>query len=249
MNKEIIKILCKTCKSQTNHEVITQTSKTSDNGLGLWFEGTWQVLQCLGCDEVTVREVWRSSEDDEDPWGEPVPKITLYPPRTENTIELDFNWLLKLPANLRGILSETIKSYNEEMFILCAAGVRAAIEGISADKGVVDGPVVFSNGKTKRKDNLEGKIEGLVEKGFVTRAKAEALHQLRFLGNEALHDLPPLTQEDLQPAIEIVKHVINNLYFQTDDALTEKAQQLQQKRATRPKRPSIKTSEQEEAIL
>lgn len=47
--------------------------------------------------------------------------------------------------------------------MLCAAGLRALVEGICADRKVKRGPVKDQqSGKVNQKTNLEGKINGLV---------------------------------------------------------------------------------------
>ena len=63
------------------------------------------------------------------------------------------------------------------------------IEGVCNDRGIKDGNVTDANGVTKRKNNLEGRINGLAEKGLISTQQAETLHQIRFLGNDAAHEL------------------------------------------------------------
>ena len=59
--------------------------------------------------------------------------------------------------------------------------------------GIIDGPkeITKKNGTkvVKRFKNLEGKIAGLYEKGFLTKKSSTILHEHRFLGNEAVHEL------------------------------------------------------------
>ena len=63
-----------------------------------------------------------------------------------------------------------------------------------------------------------GKIEGLHEKGLLTRQHSEILHEHRFLGNDAVHDLKQPTQDELKLAIQIVEHTLENLYELKDKA-------------------------------
>jgi hypothetical protein len=108
------------------------------------------------------------------------------------------------------------------------------IEGICAATGVKDGPVEMpdKDGTTKivRKCNLQGKIEGMAEAGLLTRKHAEILHEHRFLGNEAVHELQRPSREELKLAVEVVEHTFDNLY-----ELPDKADQLRWKRKARPK--------------
>lgn len=62
------------------------------------------------------------------------------------------------------------------------------------------------------KSNLEGKINGLAQKKFLTAQNAEALHEHRFLGNDALHELTQPSSEELKLAIEIVEHTFKSVF-------------------------------------
>ena len=117
---------------------------------------------------------------------------------------------------------------------LCGAGARALVEGLCKENGVTDGEIEYK--KTdgtitkKRTDNLQGKINGLHEKGKLTKENAEILHEHRFLGNTAIHDLSAPTKEELGLALEIIEHVFDNLY-----EIPEKALQLKHKRLRKQK--------------
>jgi hypothetical protein len=99
---------------------------------------------------------------------------------------------------------------------MCAAGLRAIVEGICVEAGVKDGPVVVNatGGGTKivRKKNLEGKISGLNEKGIIAKNYCEILHEHRYMGNEAVHELAMPSREELQLAISIVEHTLDSVF-------------------------------------
>lgn len=80
------------------------------------------------------------------------------------------------------------------------------------------------------KSNLEGKIEGLSERRFLTTDNATSLHELRFLGNEALHELSKPSNEEVKLAIEIIELTIENIY-----ELHHRALIIRRKKATRKK--------------
>jgi len=108
-----------------------------------------------------------------------------------------------------------IDAFNHGLFILCAGGLRACIEGICISEGIKDGPVEIVKAGVKvikRKKDLQGQISGLFEKGLLTKKHAEVLHEHRFLGNEALHELDSPSKSELILAIEIVEHTLENLY-------------------------------------
>lgn len=82
----------------------------------------------------------------------------------------------------------------------------------------------------KRKNNLEGKISGLSEKGLLTKKNAELLHEHRYIGNDAVHELSRPSDSDLKIAIEIVVHMFESLY-----EIPEKAEALKIARTKKSK--------------
>jgi len=211
-NKKTNRIYCAKCKKVTAHDILCHEMKTytpsNTPEMKIDFaHGEWEILRCRGCDEVSFREIWKTSED-------PYPSVKLYPDRGENIHPKKI--YRNAPRRLRRIYREVIKCYNNEISILCAAGLRALIEGICKDKKIKAGPVEitkkFGEKEIKQRSNLEGKIEGMVEKNHLTRKHGDILHNIRFLGNESLHDLEEPINDELKLAIEIVEHTLDNLY-------------------------------------
>ncbi len=140
----------------------------------------------------------------------------------------------EIPRNLRRIYREVIESYNNELSTLCAAGLRTIIEGICSEKNVKDGIIELTDKKGEikkvRRKNLQGKISGLAEKNILTKSNADILHEHRFLGNEALHELSQPSLEELKIAIEIVEHVLENIFEIPTKAKELKANKLKRKK-------------------
>jgi hypothetical protein len=179
----------------------------------IWGGTSHQIIRCAGCKTVGFRQESHFSE--EEGLSE-----TLYPIRTKNKLTpKDF---LSAPQALRRIYRETIDSFNAECVTLCAGGLRACVEGICADKKIKSGTVEFvdksGSTKTRVSKNLDGKISGLQENGILTGTKAKLLHTHRFLGNDALHDLDMPSIDELKLAIQIIEHVLEELYSMEDKA-------------------------------
>jgi hypothetical protein len=88
------------------------------------------------------------------------------------------------------------------------------LEGICKEQSVLKGPVVDKNsGLVKIKNTLEGKLNGLAEKGILNNKQVEFLHKIRLLGNEALHELSDHSEKDLKICIDIIDHIIESLYI------------------------------------
>jgi hypothetical protein len=168
-------VLCATRKRETNHLVLQSVDTSGEEVVGytdnieetIDWTNNYQIIQCQGCDTISFRRVsWFSEAVDYDSDGA---SEQLYPKRAANT--LSTREFLNLPYNLRRIYREVIDCFNEECNTLCAASLRAIVEGLCADQGISDGPVVVKKGGRDvfvRKNHLQAKIAGLHEKGILT---------------------------------------------------------------------------------
>ena len=68
------------------------------------------------------------------------------------------------------------------------------------------------DGKEITKRNLEGKIHGMLQSGIINNQEFNALHELRFLGNDAVHQLEIPTVSDIGNALDIIEHLIEDIY-------------------------------------
>ena len=210
-------VICLECNRETNHKVLLSINNyfKSDDNHQCYVDGAteYQIIRCQGCLNISFRsESWFS--EDYGPEAGYNKRIILYPKRSINTLTCrDF---YNVPPNIHGIYQEIIDSFNNKLCILCAAGLRALIEGICADKNVKSGevPKVTESGKIefKKKKNIEGKIYGLSDRGILTKSDATILHEHRYLGNKALHELTKPSNDNLQIAIEIIEHVLEAIY-------------------------------------
>ena len=235
------KVFCATCKAETNHivaksvdvignEVIPYGPDPDDFDHISWSD-RYQIIKCMGCDTFSFRhKSWFSEEEQYYGPHEYHDGVTirLFPQRGKDVLnQKDF---YNVPKNLRAIYKEVVSSFNNDAPVLCAAGLRATIEGLCAANNVSDGPVEVKKAdgtvEVKRKNNLEGKISGLHEKGILTKRDAEILHEHRYMGNEAVHELSRPSDEDLRLAIEIMEHTLESLY-----EIPEKAEALRARRA------------------
>ncbi|MEA3351704.1 MAG: DUF4145 domain-containing protein [Chloroflexota bacterium] len=215
------RIICRRCNQITNHEIVRKVTRTftpidyPEMQID-YAEGKWEILECRGCGEVTFRETWVTSEDYDPRTGDEMPDIKLYPCRGKGLMSdiLPF----AIPSILKSIYQETVGCYNSGNYILCAAGIRALVEGISVHLGVNGGIVTFSNEKQKKQYNLQGKIEGLVENDYLTREHADSLHELRFLGNEAIHKLQSPSEDELRLVFSILYLTLENIFALSDKA-------------------------------
>jgi hypothetical protein len=160
----------------------------------------WEMLQCLGCNSITVRKVIIEASDlgSEEVWKE------YYPERTRGHHPVKNYWFF--PSRLANLYVDVVNAFNSDVLLLCAAGLRLLLEGICLDKGITEGP----NRHGKIASNLEGKINGLTT--IVPQNIVKNLHGIRFLGNKALHELEVPTKDDIQLALIVIEDILKVVY-------------------------------------
>ncbi|MDR2756366.1 MAG: DUF4145 domain-containing protein [Planctomycetaceae bacterium] len=218
-NKEQIEsVLCGRCHRKTNHKILfsEQQDYGNDEIVGTY---KYQVIQCQGCDTISFRKLESNSENYAPETGEPDVFETLYPERIEEknaTNIIEWRSYNELPPKVNGLYEETTRCFSQGFRILCAAGIRAIVEAVCQDKNIKKGTVTIKDksGKTKTKisSNLEGKINNLAENDILTKSNADILHSLRYLGNEALHELEVPSTEELSLALGIIIHILDDIY-------------------------------------
>lgn len=210
---QIVQCLCEACKIMTNHKILKSVDRggsevVNDGCYTISWGDDYQIIECQGCNNVSFRRFHWFSEDDE-PDGNEI----LYPSRGVGIRDIKtFNYV---PSIIQRIYRETIDAYNTDAHILCAAGLRAVVEGICADKKITNGKIFYKENqeeKTKISNGLDGKINGLRENGIITDDRAQALHEHRYLGNDALHELERPSSMILNSAIDIIEHILEEIY-------------------------------------
>jgi hypothetical protein len=194
-NVKTKKIHCNRCGQVTNHVRHGEHSKvdvwgTDDDP----FEDITlaELYVCAGCEDPTlmVTDVGNYYPDG----YEAIPDF--YPPR--NLAHRRMQRFQKLPKHLTKIYSETVKALNSDSLLLCAIGLRTLLEGVCDDKKVKGG-------------NLEDKIDSL-RQFFPSSNITDSIHGFRFSGNEAAHQLVPLTKEEATTALDVMEGMLNYLY-------------------------------------
>jgi hypothetical protein len=191
---------CNSCKGIRNHSELFE-KKIRDEDDGFPSIQKFLVIQCLGCENVSFMKIYGDiSMIDYDYEGNPdyYYDETIYPYYLEKGNELKS--LYHLPPTIKIIYEETITAFKANSYILTAGGLRAIIEAIC-------------NHLKIKNDNLEKRIDALQNKGFITSNEAKRIHSIRFLGNDALHEIAKPKKEHLYILLEIVNHLLANLFI------------------------------------
>lgn len=230
MERFSARVYCRKCKNRNHHGIIMSHKEKSEYPYDdFQWEQEYFIVQCLGCDTIAfVSEYGDESMIDLDPHGDNrhFTDVTVYPeePRAEKKSKYeplkpqDFN---ESPESIQIMYSQIVSAFNMESYLLSAVGLRMLVEGICKDLGIQDGYVLDENGIKKfkkdtteeaRRTNLEGKINGLVEKTVVVQSQANILHKIRELGNSSAHELKEPTRRTLKLAIDILEKIIEQIY-------------------------------------
>lgn len=197
-NKKIKNYCCNCCK-MTNHTVLLEDTESHREEYSC--DISYQILQCLGCDTKSFRKVFYDLEaaypTDEEQWEVPE-DVTVYPKAVEGHKEIQNLW--ELPDVVGTIYSEVLIALRENSKVLAGLGLRAVVEAVCNDLTI--------SGRS-----LEVRINKLTSSGYISKNDAERLHGIRFMGNDAAHDIKKPKHSSLSVALQIVEHLITSVYI------------------------------------
>jgi len=197
--RETTKIQCLACDGSTNHDVVASHKShfgSDEMGIDVW--NGYEIAVCRGCGSVSFVHTSACSEDFDPNTGEISSSVTLYPDRLSGRKQIhgDENF----PAKTRRIYSEVIKAMNSSSPLLAAIGLRALIESICLDQA--------AKGK-----NLKARISALAALGLLSQRQADILHNHRFMGNKAAHEMEAAPPQELVAALEIAETLLKTIYL------------------------------------
>lgn len=228
------KVYCRRCKIQTNHTIIYKHSidGEEDDGGFSWSED-YLISQCMGCDTIGFIRDYDDSTmhffvyDDESGKYETIDieDIVVYPPEPiNNKANINSYSIVEfqhLPELLDILYKQVVANFELKHYLLAAAGLRMIIEGICNDLAINKGYLIDDatgeikldeNGNKVRSSNLNGRINGFVEKGILTEGQTAILHIIRKLGNQSVHKLNNPNRRIIISALEIIEHTFRNIY-------------------------------------
>ncbi|MBE8714814.1 DUF4145 domain-containing protein [Sphingobacterium hungaricum] len=210
------KVFCNSCKKETNHNPIFSNAvhdeELPDEEFPLsyhyWGTTTHILLQCLGCDDVIYCRSFHDPSMVNEINEELIPysEKTYYPPFAKMGFA-SYSLINKLPNKIANLYQEVKIAIENKAFILASAGLRAIIEGTYIDK------------KLSTQRDLEQKIHNLSDEGLLTKNDAHRLHSIRFLGNNAIHELDKPKEKQIRIALDIVNHYLKTIYYPDDEVL------------------------------
>ncbi|WP_422098081.1 DUF4145 domain-containing protein [Variovorax sp.] len=195
---------CASCDRETWHDILC--SHVDSTGDEYRIDTIHQIVQCRGCITTSFRKVVQDIESaypvDEDEWHVPE-DIYCFPSVLKGHKEL--NDVRDLPEMVREIYTQSVQAIKDNSNILAGIGLRATIEAICNDRNV--------SGRT-----LDKRIDGLSKAGLISQTDAERLHAIRFLGNDAAHEIKKADSKNLLIALRIIEHLLVNIYILDGEA-------------------------------
>jgi len=213
-----VKMPCVSCGGwPKNHRVLCEHVVTGHDEDGSPDRYDYfQICQCLGCDNVAFRHSATSREDVDDEDNHPE-TVKIYP--SVSRAEAHAVNVNSFPRQVAAIYTETVAAFNAGALTLAGGGLRAIVEGICIDRQV-----------TGR--NLKEKIDALVAERLLAQPQAELLHEERYIGNAALHELLAPSKEEIKDGLAIVEGLLRTIYVLPLHA--EKLKKKRQQRAGSP---------------
>lgn len=216
--EKAIWVVCASCGHQhRNHRILHEKVKhyTEDPYGGSIINIEYhRFVECMGCESLKYAT---SSFDPNEmhPYEQGETNFKVYPDapgevtRRKPAISIDdsrgHTGTQLIPDTVWKMYKETLDALNHGIQTLAAGGLRATVEAICLDRGI-------SNG------NLQRKIDELATQDFLTAAQAELLHEERYLGNAALHELETPSAQAIEDGLGIVEGLINAIYILPDKA-------------------------------
>ncbi len=188
---------CYNCNKSTRHTILADESYCTSPD-SYYEKFNYQIVCCRGCGQYGFRIVETDFEARYyNKYGEEecATYEKIYPKYI--TPNDDYYYL---PDTVYRIHSETILAINEESYTLAAIGLRATLEAICQDKEL-------------KGENLEERIEKLLSQGFITKRDRDFLHSIRFLGNDAAHEIIKAEKSQIEAALTIIEYLIENIYI------------------------------------
>jgi hypothetical protein len=197
MTPKNFKNICVRCKLETNHTMFSEHKEEGDPS-DYHYEEKHQIVQCGGCGTLSFRRVyidhestWPSGDNE---WETPT-TIETFPRLNVANISS-----LHLPDVVGAIYTETCNAYSQGSLTLAGIGFRTTIEAICNDQDIPG-------------NQLSTRITNLATRGLISKKDSNRLHSIRFMGNDAAHEIKRPNKKHLEAALIIIEHLITTVYI------------------------------------
>jgi hypothetical protein len=109
---------------------------------------------------------------------------------------------------IQKVYKQSVAAYAGDSRIIASMGLRATIEAVCTHLSISG-------------TSLEKRIDSLFKNGHISSSDKKRLHGIRFLGNDAAHDIREPGTNEFRIALEIIEHLISSVFI-----LNQRAQGL-----------------------
>lgn len=194
-----MKNYCTNCHNETNHDVLEKHEHEFREEY--FCDENYFIVKCRGCEKVSFRYEFHDIDGgypiDNDEWYVPI-SVNTYPNAIKNHRPIRETYYF--PSTVKELYHQSISAYKERANILAGLGFRGIIEAICIEQNVEG-------------NNLQERIGKLADKGIISKMNADLLHAIRFLGNDAAHEIKNPSDQQLSVALRIIEHMLNSLYI------------------------------------
>ncbi|MFV3290771.1 DUF4145 domain-containing protein [Pseudomonas sp. NY11955] len=191
---------CRTCYRSTRHEI---SAEVTDRVQEEWNDElhSWRIVRCLGCHTYSFQKKFEDFDEiEESPDGDLRHAVSfdVYPSVIKNHRGLSYTYFL--PPLIRTVYIQSVTALSQNANVLASIGLRACIEAVCNSLDISG-------------SNLQRRIDQLFKAGYVSNGDKKRLHAIRFLGNDAAHEIKQPKSVDIRIALEIVEHLLNTVFI------------------------------------
>lgn len=216
---EIVQAHCNQCLRETRQLVVAAKVQSYDDqtpdGEVLYSETTrYEMLECCGCENITLRSICRSC-------GEPDTNIAYFPPAVTRATPAwlsDFNFSLG-HHELSSLFREVYAALHAGSNRLAIMGARALIDMVMLDK-------IGDRG------SFNQKLQTMEKNGHISRTNRTYLDAAINAGHAAAHRGHRPDDKDVNRVMDIVENLVQAVYV-----LAPAADILRQNTPARPPKP------------
>ena len=182
---------CNKCLHETNHFVIAKRVHSGSEyidpyqQISINWSTTFTMLECCGCENVTLKKTEYFSE-----WEEL--EIEYYPPAISRQLP---RWHEQLPKEIGSLLKEIYVALHADSGRLAMMGTRALVDMFMTEHlGDIGG--------------FKQKLDKLEKEGYLSKVNKEVLDAALEAGHAAAHRGHKAKKEEVNQVIDIIENLI-----------------------------------------
>lgn len=198
---------CNKCGGPREHNILHEKETSGveeiDENFSIHWGETYRLLQCAGCEAMSMREdSWNSENTDEA--GKPIDTVKFLPPRIfrpkPKWME-EIEYVFECPDLIQSLLNETYICLQNDCRSTAAMSVRAILEGIMIDKIGDQGSFVAN-------------INEFEKQGYISKKQREIIEPVLEVGHASIHRGFIPKADQLITLVDVVESIVLVIYVQ-----------------------------------